>query len=134
MAARTHWMCSMGQVKRTETSPPRATLRDVARRAGVSRTTASFVISGRTDMRISPDARERVLHAARELDYRPNLMARSLRTKHTRTIGLVSDTIATEPYAGEMIRGSLATALLCEHLLFVGETEGDATVEKRLGP
>jgi LacI family transcriptional regulator len=122
----------MGRARKEQSSPPRATLLDVARRAGVSRTTASFVISGRTDMRISTEAQERVLHAARELDYRPNLMARSLRTKHTRTIGLVSDTIATEPYAGEMIRGSLATALLSEHLLFVGETEGDATVEKRL--
>jgi LacI family transcriptional regulator, galactose operon repressor len=113
-------------------APPRVTLLDVARRAGVSRTTASFVISGRTDMRISAQAQERVRHAARELDYRPNLMARSLRTRLTRTIGLVSDTVATEPFAGEVIRGSLATALRHEHLLFIGETEGDATVEKRL--
>jgi LacI family transcriptional regulator len=113
-------------------APPRVTLLDVARRAGVSRTTASFVISGRTDMRISAQAQERVRHAARELDYRPNLMARSLRTRLTRTIGLVSDTIATEPFAGDLIRGSLATALRHEHLLFIGETEGDATVEKRL--
>ena len=113
-------------------APQRATLLDVARRAGVSRTTASFVMSGRTDMRISAQAQERVRHAARELDYRPNLMARSLRTRLTRTIGLVSDTIATEPFAGELIRGSLATALQREHLLFIGETEGDASVEKRL--
>jgi len=113
-------------------APPRVTLLDVARRAGVSRTTASFVISGRTDMRISAQAQERVRHAARELDYRPNLMARSLRTRQTRTIGLVSDTIATEPFAGEVVRGSLATALRLDHLLFIGETEGDATVEKRL--
>jgi LacI family transcriptional regulator len=113
-------------------STTRVTLLDVARRAGVSRTTASFVMTGRTDMRISAEAQERVRHAARELDYRPNLMARSLRTKNTSTIGLVSDTIATEPFAGELIRGSLATALLREHLLFIGETEGDATVEKRL--
>jgi LacI family transcriptional regulator len=110
----------------------RVTLLDVARRAGVSRTTASFVISGRTDMRISADAEHRVLHAARELNYRPNLMARSLRTKLTRTIGLVSDTIATEAFAGELIRGSLSTALVHQHLLFVGETEGDDTVEAQL--
>jgi LacI family transcriptional regulator len=113
-------------------APPRVTLLDVARRAGVSRTTASFVMSGRTDMRISAQAQERVRHAARELDYRPNLMARSLRTRLTRTIGLVSDTIATEAFAGDLIRGSLATALRHEHLLFIGETEGDPTVEKRL--
>lgn len=111
---------------------PRVTLLDVARRAGVSRTTASFVMAGRTDMRISAEAEHRVLHAARELNYRPNLMARGLRTKLTRTIGLVSDTIASEAFAGELIRGSLSTALLHQHLLFVGETEGDDTVEMQL--
>jgi LacI family transcriptional regulator len=110
----------------------RVTLLDVARRAGVSRTTASFVLTGRRDMRISADAEQRVMQAARELNYRPNLMARSLRTNFTHTIGLVSDTVATEPFAGEMIRGSVSTALLHNHLLFVGETEGDPQMERRL--
>ncbi|WP_432824876.1 LacI family DNA-binding transcriptional regulator [Dactylosporangium sp. CA-092794] len=110
----------------------RVTLQDVARRAGVSRTTASFVLTGRRDMRISVDAEQRVLRAARELDYRPNLTARSLRTKHTQTIGLVSDTIATDAFAGEIIRGSTAAALTRQHLIFLGETEGDPATEKRL--
>jgi LacI family transcriptional regulator len=108
------------------------TLLDVARRAGVSRTTASFVMTGRRDMRISAEAEERVLRAARELNYRPNLMARALRTRLTHTIGLISDTIATEAYAGEVIRGSVATALVHGHLLFIGETEGDPAVERRI--
>jgi LacI family transcriptional regulator len=112
--------------------PGRVTLTEVARQAGVSRTTASFVMTGRRDMRISADAEERVLRAARELNYRPNLMARALRTKLTQTIGLVSDTIATEAFAGEVVRGSLATALLHQRMLFIGETGGDPTVEKRL--
>ncbi len=105
---------------------------DVAKRAGVSRTTASFVMTGRRDMRISSDAEQRVLTAARELNYRPSLLARSLRTNLSQTIGLLSDVIATEVFAGEMIRGSMSTALLHDHLLFIGETEGDAEVEKRL--
>lgn len=110
----------------------RVTLLDVAQRAGVSRTTASFVLTGRRDMRISADAEQRVLQAARELDYRPNLTARSLRTRVTQTIGLVSDTIATDTFAGGIIRGSTATALTRQHLLFIGETEGDPATEKRL--
>jgi len=111
----------------------RATLLQVAHRAGVSRSTASFVLAGRhVDMRISEDARQRVLRAAQELDYRPNLMARSLRTKVTRTIALVSDTIASDPYAGQAIHGSLAAAVAHGHLLFIGETEGDPVVEERL--
>jgi LacI family transcriptional regulator len=83
-------------------------------------------------MRISEDARQRVLRAAQELDYRPNLMARSLRTKVTRTIALVSDTIASEQYAGRAIHGSLASALARGHLLFIGETEGDPVIEEKL--
>ncbi|WP_460493180.1 LacI family DNA-binding transcriptional regulator [Dactylosporangium cerinum] len=110
----------------------RVTLLDVALRAGVSRTTASFVLTDRRDMRISADAEQRVLRAARELDYRPNLTARSLRTRVTQTIGLVSDTIATDAFAGQIIRGSTATALTRQHLLFIGETEGDPATEKRL--
>jgi len=83
-------------------------------------------------MRISEDARQRVLRAAQELDYRPNLMARSLRTKVTRTIALVSDTIASDPYAGRAINGALAAAVAHGHLLFIGETEGDPVIEERL--
>ncbi|OJF14591.1 LacI family DNA-binding transcriptional regulator [Couchioplanes caeruleus] len=113
--------------------PQRATLLQVAQRAGVSRSTASFVLAGRhLDMRISENARQRVLRAAQELDYRPNLMARSLRTKVTKTIALVSDTIASDPYAGRAIHGSLAAAVAHDHLLFIGETEGDSVVEGKL--
>ena len=108
-----------------DASPQRVTLMDVAKRAGVSRTTASFVTTGRTDMRISADAQERVLRAARELDYRPSLLARSLRTNRSQTIGLLSDGVAADAFAGDMIRGALAAALLHEHLLFIAETGGD---------
>jgi LacI family transcriptional regulator len=107
-------------------------MRDVAQRAGISPTTASFVLAGRDDMRISEETRQRVLRAARELNYRPNLTARSLRTNVTRTIGLVSDTIVTEQYAGGLIHGSLTAAVEREHVLVVAETEGDATLEARL--
>ena len=110
----------------------RATLRDVARHAGVSSTTASFVMTGRRDMRISPAAEQRVLQAARELDYRPNLLARSLRTNLSQTIGLISDAVASEAFAGQLIRGCMTTALLHEHLLFVGESEGDPLLAGQL--
>jgi LacI family transcriptional regulator len=111
----------------------RVTLLDVAERAGVSRSTASFVLTGRSqELRISADARERVLQAAVELNYRPNLAARALRTKTTRTIGLISDSIATEQYAGEFIRGIAAATLKHDHLLVIGETAGNPEVEVRL--
>lgn len=109
---------------------PRARVRllDVAERAGVSRTTASFVLAGR-DMRISDEAKERVLAAATELGYRPNLAARGLRTRVTNTIGLVSDTIASDQFAGGFITGAMAAAIASDHLLLIGETGGDRDIE-----
>jgi LacI family transcriptional regulator len=98
----------------------------------VSATTASFVLAGREDMRISDAARLRVRRAAADLRYRPNLTARSLRTKVTRTVALVSDTIAGGPYGGAMVRGALSAALEEGHLLFVTETGGDPELEARL--
>lgn len=102
----------------------RVRLKDVAERAGVSSTTASFVLTGR-DMRVAEETRQRVLRTARELDYRPNLTARTLRTRVSSTIGLVADTIATGHYGGELIRGSMRAALRHEHLLLVSESGGD---------
>ena len=110
------------------TARRRALLRDVAARAGVSSTTASLVLGGR-DVRVSEHTRQRVLRAARELDYRPNLTARSLRTHVSSTIGLVADTIVTGHYGGEMIRGSLTAALKHGHRLLVCEYEGDPGLE-----
>jgi LacI family transcriptional regulator len=110
----------------------RVRLSDVARRAGVSPTTASFVLAGRDDMRISEAATRRVRAAAAELGYRPNRTARSLRTQITETIGFVSDTIATEPFAGATVRGAIAAAVERNHLLLIAETEGDPELERRL--
>ncbi|MBV9818328.1 MAG: LacI family DNA-binding transcriptional regulator [Solirubrobacterales bacterium] len=61
---------------------------DVGRLAGVSHQTVSRVING--SRHVSPTTRERVLAAMRELDYRPNPIARALVTGRTRTIGVVS--------------------------------------------
>jgi LacI family transcriptional regulator len=83
-------------------------------------------------MRISADTERRVREAARELDYRPNLLARGLGTNHSRTIGFVSDTIASDAFGGAMIRSSLVTALDNDHLLFVGESGGDPAVESQV--
>jgi len=83
-------------------------------------------------MRISEDAQRRVHTAAAELGYRPNQTARSLRTHVTRTIGLISDTIATTQFAGEVIHGALDTALEHGYLLLVAETSGDPGIEKKL--
>ncbi|MFE2995374.1 LacI family DNA-binding transcriptional regulator [Nocardia sp. NPDC059246] len=59
---------------------------DVARRAGVSRATVSYVLNGRADARISEQTRDRVLAAASELGYAPNATARTLRAGRGNTV------------------------------------------------
>lgn len=113
-------------------SSKRVTLADVARRAGVSQTAASFVLSGRKDMRISARAEERVLRAAAETGYRPNIVSRSLRTGTTHTIGFVSDSVATTRFAGDFIRGALDAARERGHLLLIAETGGESELERQL--
>lgn len=77
-------------MKNDEGSHPtgKATSRDVAKRAGVSRTTVSFVLNNTPSTRISPETRERVVNAANELGYVPDASARMLRIGRTRTLGL----------------------------------------------
>lgn len=81
-------------------------MHDVAQRAGVSQTTVSFVVNGRTDIVISDETKERVLAAVQELDYRPNAIARSLRSSKSQLIGLISDEIATTVHAVQIVRGA----------------------------
>ncbi|MER6988203.1 LacI family DNA-binding transcriptional regulator [Saccharopolyspora hirsuta] len=68
--------------------PIRPTISDVARAAGVSRTTVSHALNGIG--KVDPRTRERVVQAAAELGYRPSLRAQRLRSGQSRTIGLVS--------------------------------------------
>lgn len=115
------------------TAAKRVTLSDVAGRAGVSVTTASYILNGRAaQMRISQDAADRVKAAARELSYRPNLNARSLRTSRTSAIGVISDHVASGAYASQMLSGASAAARAGDHVLIIGESEGSRTVEDRL--
>jgi len=65
--------------------PP--TLRDVAEAAGVHATTASRALNPKTRQLISAETARRVLRAAAALGYRPNPIARSLKTSRSSTVG-----------------------------------------------
>jgi LacI family transcriptional regulator len=84
-----------------------ATIDDVAARSGVSTATVSRVLSGSVPAR--PETRERVLTAARELDYRPSGIARALKRRETRTLGLVITDI-TNPFYPQVVRAVEAAA------------------------
>jgi LacI family transcriptional regulator len=103
----------------------RATLADVARLAGLSSTSASMILNGRPDTRLSQDAHDRVNAAAAQLGYRPNVAARGLRTDKTLTIGFISDVVATTRFASGLIKGTLEAAEAAGHVVLVLETGGD---------
>jgi len=79
----------------------RATIADVAHRSGVSTATVSRVLSGTVPARAA--TRERVLAAARELEYRPSGIARALKRRETRTIGLLITDIGN-PFFPQIVR------------------------------
>lgn len=113
--------------------PRSATLRDVASSAGVSRTTASYILNGRADeMRIAPGTVARVQAAVAQLGYRPNRTARSLRTRRTATVGLISDQIAGQQYGSSMLTGASQAARELHHVVVMGESGGDPELERLL--
>ena len=81
-------------------SGEKVTSHDVARRAGVSRTTVSIVLNQSTNVVLSAETRERVMRAAAELGYRPNSAARMLVKGNTETIGLVISRPEILPHDG----------------------------------
>jgi LacI family transcriptional regulator len=111
--------------------PRRPSIRDVARAAGVSQTTVSFVINDVRDAHISQATRQRIWAAVRRLGYRPNAIARGLRWDTTDTIGFVAHQLATAPSVGQMIRGAHDAAWERGKLLVLVDTGGDPAVEAR---
>ena len=106
-----------------------SSLKDVARRAGVSVRTVSNVVNDAPY--VAPATRARVQAALDELDYRPNLAARTLRQGRSGLLGLVVPEIDS-PYFGELA-GLLADAAERRGAtLVVDQTRGDPDRERRL--
>lgn len=87
----------------------RITSKDVAKLAGVSRTTVSFVLNEVEDVHISQKTRQRVLEAAHQLNYYPDAAARSLASRQAGAIGLIlcqsSEHIIADPFLPGLILG-----------------------------
>ncbi len=110
-------------VEPTKLSPQ---IEDVARQAGVSIATVSYVINGRG--RVSPKTRARVHKVIEELNYTPSARGRSLALGHAQTVGLLADpNLASSDGFAPLVR--TLTLLLLENgyhlLLLAGEVEGD---------
>ncbi|MEW5978787.1 MAG: LacI family DNA-binding transcriptional regulator [Acidobacteriota bacterium] len=82
-----------------------ATIKDVARRSGFSPSAVSFVLNDAPLARyMAEESKKRIREAAAELGYHPNQFARSLRSKRSRTIGVVVFDIS-DPYCTQILRG-----------------------------
>jgi LacI family transcriptional regulator len=84
----------------------RPTQKDVARRAGVSRSTVSYVLNDQTELKIpiSDETRQRVLDAINELGYEPDARAQSLRLGHTNIVGVIIPAIQN-PFFWQILTG-----------------------------
>lgn len=93
----------MSQTPRQSAERSVPTSADVARRAGVSRATVSYVLNNASAVRISEPTRRRVREAAEELGYVPHAAARSLRAGHTRMVLLATAYVSLGPSYGRFI-------------------------------
>ena len=75
----------------------RATSKDVAKLAGVSQTTVSFVMNNTPNVSLSEETRKKVLDAANQLQYIPNSFARGLKTSQSKLLGVFLPTM-DNPY------------------------------------
>jgi LacI family transcriptional regulator, galactose operon repressor len=106
----------------------RVTLVDVARSAGVSIATVSYVVNGRGG--VGEQTRRRVLRAAEELDFRPNRLATGLRRGRSKVLGLLLADIAN-PFYPEIASGVIDAATRFGYEVFLGHTGDRPEVQKR---
>lgn len=107
--------------------PDHATLDDVARAAGVSRATAARALGGYGSA--SADARARVVAAAEALRYRPNALARSMKSGTTRTLGVVVSDIQLAFFA-QAVRGIADAARVEDFEVILANTDEDLALER----
>ncbi|EJL6701682.1 TPA: substrate-binding domain-containing protein [Vibrio cholerae] len=99
-----------------------ATMKDIARLAGVSTSTVSHVIN--KSRFVSDEIAERVNNAAQQLNYAPSALARSLKMNCTKTIGMLVTT-STNPFFGEVVKGVERSCYHQGYNLILCNTEGD---------
>ena len=105
------------------------TLRDVAAAAGVHPATASRALSPETRILVSEETAARVLAAAAELGYRPNPVARSLRTRRSHTVGVLIPDL-NNPLFPPIVRGVDDRLAEAGYVALIGNTDGDDDRER----
>ena len=86
--------------QRVNRSKRLVSIKDIAKEAGVSVCTVSLVMNNKDHNRVSKAVAQRIRTTAESMGYKPNSVARTLRTSKSNTLGFATDEIATTPYAG----------------------------------
>ena len=117
--------------------PSRATIADVAREAGVSRTTVSHALNGLG--KVNSATRDKVKEVAASLNYRPSVRAQGLRSGRSQALALLSSmpsAVSTGPsqlgFFTELAMGCARTALLKGYVFVLAPPDGDANPVDRL--
>ena len=108
-----------------------ATLRDVAAAARVHPATASRALNPETRILVSEDTARRVTEAAARLGYRPNPVARSLRTRRSHTVGVLIPDL-NNPLFPPIVRGLEDKLAAAGYVALLGNTDADAGRERTL--
>jgi LacI family transcriptional regulator len=106
----------------------RVTLREIAEKSGYSKTTISRVLSD--SKKVKKETKEKILAIIKDLEYEPNFIARSLRTKKTHTIGLVLGDIEN-PFYAKVARGVIDTAERKNYSVIVSNSNYDSKLEEK---
>ncbi len=114
-------------MRRRQSDPRKVTIRDVARKAKVSTATVSRVLSGINV--VSDDLAERVREIARTMRYQPNRVARSLRARKTRIVGVLIPNIQNPFFTG-VIRGIEDLLQATDYTLLLGNSDDNPTREQ----
>src|ERR1700743_320407 len=104
-------------------------LKDIAAELNLSKMTISKVLRGQTD--VSEDTKARVLQRARELNYRPNTTARSLRTGQTFIVGLIVPNIG-DRYFGDVAQGVMQSIQATGYRLVVCPAQDEQELESQI--
>jgi len=112
----------MSQAPRGTSRP--ATLKDIATALGVDVSTVSKVLSG-GGISVRPETRAAILETAASLNYRPNAMARNLRTQRTGALGIMLPNLMNPVYSS-IVRGAVQRADAAGYVMLVADVEDEA--------